>query len=77
MNKSSGPNSILYKILNLKKKKIFQNNFLFNLSLSSDVFPSFLKLAKAVPVYKKDSKLDCHNYSPISLLLILKKYLKN
>ena len=32
------------------------------------VFPSILKIAKVVPVFKKDSKLDYSNYNPISLL---------
>ena len=32
------------------------------------VFPSVLKTAKVVPVFKKDSKLDYSNYRPISLL---------
>ena len=32
------------------------------------VFPSVLKTAKAVPVFKKDSKLDYSNYGLISLL---------
>ena len=43
MNKSSGPNSIPYKKLNLLKKDISkQLADLFNLSLSSGVFPSLL-----------------------------------
>ena len=32
------------------------------------VFPSVLKIAKVVPVFKKDSKLDYSNHCPISLL---------
>ena len=32
------------------------------------VFPSVLKTAKVVPVFKKDLKLDYSNYRPISLL---------
>ena len=32
------------------------------------VFPSVLKTANIVPVFKKDSKLDYSNYRPISLL---------
>ena len=77
MNKSSGPKSIPYKILNLLKKYISkQLADLFNLSLSSGVFPSLLKIAKVVPVHKKDSKLDCRNYRPISLLSNIEKILK-
>ena len=36
--------------------------------LTSGVFPSVLKLAKVIPVHKKDSKLEFSNYIPISLL---------
>ena len=77
MNKSSGPNSIHpYKILNLLRKYISKSSAdLFNLSLSPGVFPSLLKIAKVVLVYKKDSKLDCHNYPPISLLPNIEKIL--
>ena len=35
----------------------------------TSVFPSVLKTAKVVPVFKKDSKLDYSNYRLISLLL--------
>ena len=40
------------------------------------VFPSLLKTATAVPVFKKDSKLDYSNYSSISLLSNIKKILE-
>ena len=73
MNKSNGPN-IPYKILYLLKKDISEQlAYLFNLSLSSGVFPSLLKIAKVVPVHKNDSKLDCRNYRPISLLSNIEK----
>ena len=44
-----------------------------NLSLSSGVIPSLLKIAKVLPVYKKDSKLY---YCPISLLSNIEKILE-
>ena len=37
------------------------------------VFPSVLKTAKVVPVFKKDSKSDYGNYGPISLLSNIEK----
>ena len=40
------------------------------------VFPSVLKTAKVVPVFKKDSKLDYRNYRPISLLSNIEKILE-
>ena len=43
---------------------------------TSGIFPSALKLAKVIPVYKKDSKLDFSNYRPISLLSNLDKILE-
>ena len=49
---------------------------LLNLSLITGVFPSVLKTAKAVPVFKKDSNLDYSNYCPISLLSNIEKILE-
>ena len=47
----------------------FPNNFeIFNMSFSSCVFPSVLKIAMIINVHKKDSKLYFSNYRPISLL---------
>ena len=40
------------------------------------VFPSVLKTAKVVPVFKKDSKLDYSNYRQISLLSNIEKILE-
>ena len=40
------------------------------------VFPSVLKTAKVVPVFKKDSKLNYNNYHPISLLSNIEKILE-
>ena len=49
---------------------------LFNLSFITGVFPSALKTAKVISVFKKDSKLDYSNYCPISLLSNIEKILK-
>ena len=54
-NKVSGPNSIPYRILFLLKNEISkQLADLFNLSFMTGVFPSVLKSAEVVPVFKKD-----------------------
>ena len=42
----------------------------------TDVFPSVLKNAKVVPVFKKDSKLDYSNCRLISQLSDIEKILK-
>ena len=65
-SKVSGPNSIPYRTLFLLKNDISkQLTDLFNLSFMTGVFPSVIKTAKVVPVFKKDSKLDYSNYRPI------------
>ena len=77
INKACGPFSIPNKILILLKQDIsIQLADLFNLSFSSGSFPSILKTAKVVPVFKKGSKLDCCNYCPISLLSNVEKVIE-
>ena len=57
-NKASGPNSIPYRILFLLKNEISkQLADLFNISFITGVFPSVLKTAKVVPVFKKRFKV--------------------
>ena len=46
------------------------------MSFTSGAFPLALRIAKVVPFYKNDSKLDFSSYSPISLLSNLGKILK-
>ena len=72
--KSIGPNSISTTILKLLSNDILtQFAEFFNLSFSEGVFPSILKTCKVIPIYKKDSQLNCSNYrsiSPLTLLII-------
>ena len=78
-NKASGPNNIPipYRILFLLKNGISkQLADLFNLSFMTGVFPSVLKTAKVVPVFKKDSRLDYSNYRPIAVLSNIEKILE-
>ena len=76
-NKTSGPNSIPYRILFLVKNEISkQLADVFNLSFIAVFFPSVLKTVKVVPFFNKDLKLDYSNYRPISLLLNIEKILE-
>ena len=75
--KAFGPNSVPYRILFFVENKILkQLGNLFSLNLMTCFFPSVFKTGKAVPVFKKDSKLDYSNYYPISLLSNIEKILK-
>ena len=49
---------------------------LFKLFLMTGVFPSALKAAKVVPVFKKDSKFDYSKYCAISQLSNIEKILE-
>ena len=65
------------KILNILKNDISsQLADIFNISFSTGAFPTILKVAKIVPIYKKDFKLDFSNYQLISLLSIIENILE-
>ena len=76
-NKSSGMDNIGPSLVKLVFPAIcFPLLHIFNLSLSTGVVPSKLKIAKVIPVYKKgDIDLTC-NYRPISLLSIFDRLLE-
>ena len=74
--KSIGPNSISTKIMKLLSNDIStQFAELFNLPFYEGVFPSILKTCKVIPIYRKDSQLNCSSYRPISLLSNIDKIL--
>ena len=49
---------------------------IFNVSFSTVQFALVLKIAKVIPVHKKQSRVDYTNYRPISLLSNIEKIIE-
>ena len=49
---------------------------IINQSLTTGIFLERLKIAKVIPIYKKDDVNMFENYRPISILPAISKYLK-
>ena len=50
--------------------------YIFNLSLSTGICPTLFKIAKVIPIFKKDDPTQVTNYRPISLLPAISKVLE-
>ena len=75
MNKnSSGPDSLTNRMLK-KEPFLFARLLkpLINESLDEGVFPTELKTANIIPIFKKGDKTNMNNYRPISLLPVISK----
>ena len=76
-HKGTGPNGIHSEILKLINHLICDTLCkIFNMCITSGKHPDKLKLAHALPIYKKGSRLLVSNYRPISLLSNLNKILE-
>jgi hypothetical protein len=74
VNKAYGPDDISPRVLREATPVIASTiRKIFNLSLSTGIFPTSWKLANVVPIYKKAEDFLTSNYRPISLLSILAK----
>ena len=70
------------KISNILLKKLLPSItdplvLLFNQSIEQGEFPTLMKHAEVVPLFKKGKHDECSNYRPISLLITLSKILIN
>ena len=76
-SKSSGHDGIsVYLLKQIISYIATPLSHIFNLSLSSGKCPKALKLAKVIPIYKKDDPSLISNYRPISLLPSISKILE-
>ena len=76
-NKSPGYDEITSDLLKLSitsVSKVLEH--IFNTSIETGIFPSRMKIAKVIPIYKKGNHLEVNNYRPISLLPALSKCLE-
>ena len=46
---------------------------IFNLAISTGIYPDSLKIAKVIPVFKKGDQMSVNNYRPISILSPINK----
>ena len=72
--KSCGPNSFPTNLLKLGRHIIsIPLTFIINKSFEYGVFPSSMKVAQVIPLFKSGATDTCGNYRPISLLSNLSK----
>ncbi len=73
-NTSAGHDDINpYAVKQVKDYLVEPLTYIYNLSLSSGIFPSKLKIAKVLPIYKKGDKSSVTNYRPVSVLPVFSK----
>ena len=76
-NKSAGNDDIgNYIIKRVAKEIVKPLTLIFNLSISTGIVPNKLKIAKVIPIYKKQDAEIFSNYRPVSLLPCFSKILE-
>jgi len=76
--KSCGPDRFNAKFIQDYEDCIIpQLHYIYNLSVNTGIFPSLLKIAKILPIYKKGVRSLTSNYRPISILNTFSKILES
>ena len=76
-NKSTGPSSFPTKFLKLFPTSLGETiSLIANISFSNGNFPSALKIANVIPIFKKDDHTLCNNYRSVSLLSNISKIIE-
>ena len=71
---SSGFDKISLKLLKTCSSSLAKPiTLIINQSLATGIFPDLLKIAKVIPIFKKDNEQLFDNYRPISLLPVISK----
>ena len=74
INKATGldliPSRFLSDSANVTSRAL---THIINLSLSQGIFPSDMKRARVIPLFKKSSRSDVGNYRPVSILSAISK----
>ena len=71
---STGHDGISVKMLKFLAPALISSlTLIINQSLITGVFPDLLKIARVIPLYKKDDKTAVDNYRPVSLLCAISK----
>ena len=74
---SCGTNTINNKIVKLCHEELSEPMMIIiNKSIASSQVPDLFKIARIIPLYKKNAADDCGNYRPVSLLSALSKFLE-
>ena len=74
--KSSGYDNIDILLKAIKNEIVVPLSIIFNESLSQGIFPTCMKLAEVVPLFKSKDRSEKSTYRPISLLLTISKLLE-
>ena len=76
-SKSSGIDNIdTYSIKLMVDDILPAVTHIVNLSIQHAAFPSMYKIAKVIPLLKKDDPLEPKNYRPVAILCILSKVIE-